>query len=51
MTQTDKEKLEEIKKMIDKLELDFDDISRQYEDRDHMEVYYNIQEIKGILED
>ena len=45
----DKEKLEEIKKMIDKLELDFDDIFHDH-DRDHMEVGYDIQEIKKILE-
>ena len=49
MTLTDKEKIKEALKMIEKLELDFDDIFHDG-DRDHLEVSYDIQEIKEILE-
>ena len=44
----DKEKIEEIKKMFDELEISFDAI-QDTKDRDHTQVAYDIQKIKKIL--
>lgn len=49
MTLTDKEKIEKALKAIDELEISFDMISHD-DDRDHMQVGYDIQTIKKILE-
>ena len=49
MTLTDKEKIEEIKKMFDELEISFDAIQNT-EDMDHTQVARDIQKIKEILE-
>ena len=50
MTLTDKEKIEKALKAIDELEISFDMISHD-DDRDHMQVGYDIQTIKKILEE
>ena len=50
MTLTDKEKIEKALKAIDELEISFDMISHDG-DRDHMQVGYDIQTIKKILEE
>ena len=50
MTLTDKEKIEEIKKMFDELEISFDAIQNT-KDMDHTQVARDIQKIKKILED
>ena len=44
------EKIKEIKKMFDELEISFDAI-HDHEDMDHTQVAYDIQKIKKILED
>ena len=49
MTLTDKEKIEEIKKMFDELEISFDAI-QDTKDMDHTQVARDIQKIKKILE-
>ena len=45
----DKKKIKKALKAIDELEISFDMISHD-DDRDHMQVGYDIQTIKGILE-
>jgi len=44
------EKIKEIKKMFDELEISFDAI-HDHEDMDHTQEAYDIQKIKKILED